>query len=53
MSLSNAQVLSHEGGAYKLSPAENAVGAVPLNFGYAPGVVDRYKVNATPGTTTI
>lgn len=31
--------------------AETAAGVTPTNYAYAPGVVDRYGTNTTPGTT--
>jgi hypothetical protein len=31
--------------------AETAAGVTPINYTYAPGMVDRYGTNTTPGTT--
>lgn len=33
--------------------AEAAAGVTPVNYAYAPGVVDRYGTNTTPGTTNM
>ena len=33
--------------------AELAAGVTPVNYQYAPGVVDRYGTNATPGSTSM
>jgi hypothetical protein len=40
---------------FKIHPAETAAGLVDANlrFGYLPGVVDRYGLNAVPGTTSM
>lgn len=38
-------------GYYARTAAEIAAGVTPTNYVYAPGVVDRYGTNATPGTT--
>lgn len=36
---------------YPRTPAEIAASVTPVNFSYAPGVVDRYGTNTNPGTT--
>lgn len=36
---------------YKQTAAEIAAGVTPVNYAYAPGVIDRYGFNTTPGTT--
>ncbi|MDA8364060.1 MAG: hypothetical protein M0Z84_09650, partial [Gammaproteobacteria bacterium] len=33
--------------------AESAAGVTPTNYAYAPGIVDRYGTNTTPGTTSM
>jgi Right handed beta helix region len=38
-------------GYYARTAAEIAASVTPVNFSYAPGVVERYGTNATPGTT--
>jgi hypothetical protein len=37
--------------SYNQTTAEQAAGVTPVNFAYAPLVVDRYGNNTTPGTT--
>lgn len=36
---------------YPRTAAEIAAGVTPTNYAYAPGIVDRYGTNTTPGTT--
>lgn len=36
---------------HKITAAEIAATVTPVNYAYAPGVVDRYGTNTTPGTT--
>lgn len=36
-----------------LSPAEQALGVIPVNYTYPPLTVERYGTNTTPGTTLI
>lgn len=38
---------------YPQTAAEIAAGVTPSNYAYAPGVVDRYGTNTTPGTTNM
>jgi hypothetical protein len=38
-------------GYYARTAAEISAGVTPVNYAYAPGVVDRYGTNTTPGTT--
>lgn len=38
-------------GYYAVTASETAAGVTPVNFGYLPGVVDRYANNTIPGTT--
>jgi hypothetical protein len=37
--------------SYNRTAAEIAASVTPVNYGYAPGLVDRYGSNTTPGTT--
>lgn len=37
----------------KRTAAEIAAGVTPVNYAYAPGRVDRYKTNTTPGMTSM
>ena len=36
---------------YDRTPAEAAAGLAPVNYAYAPGIVDRYGTNTKPGST--
>jgi hypothetical protein len=38
-------------GSYGTTTAETAAGVTVVNSNYAPGIVDRYATNTTPGTT--
>jgi hypothetical protein len=49
--MSGPSVLSEVAGPLKQTAAEIAAGVTPVNYGYAPGYVDRYGTNTTPGVT--